>query len=153
LDASQTSAPPRLNDDFPESTGAVPTTLPEFLKSDRFRRHHQAVDKFLAILGWLHHTQSKQFAEAAAGFRRGSRRHLAKSEREILQSGDGVTAKPVPQSPFWILTTLDNKSKRTIVEDVMRALCHSASDISLAILQLPDSGIRRNHAHHRMIEL
>src|SRR2546430_2723113 len=65
----------------------IPSTLPEFLKSERFRRHHQAVDKFLAILGWLHYTRPKQFAEIVLAFRRGSRRYFAKSEREILQSG------------------------------------------------------------------
>jgi negative modulator of initiation of replication len=135
----------------PPASPGIPATLPEFLKSERFRRHHQAVDKFLAILGWLHHTRPKQFAEVALAFRRGSRRYFAKSEREILHSGDGVTAKPIPQSPFWVLTTLDNKSKRIVLEDLMRALGHSASDISLAILELPDSGIRRSHAQSRLV--
>ncbi len=136
---------------MPPASPGIPATLPEFLKSERFRCHHQAVDKFLAILGWLHHTRPKQFAEVALAFRRGSRRYFAKSEREILQSGDGVTAKPIPQSPFWALTTLDNKSKRIVLEDLMRVLGHSVSDISLAILELPDSGIRRSHVRSHLV--
>ena len=144
------AAPPPSNGASSPSTPIAPT-LSEFLGSERFRRHHQAVDKFLSILGWLHHTNPKNFAEVALAFRRGSRRYFAKTEREILQSGDGVTAKQIPQSPFWVLTTLDNKSKRIVVEDLLRALGHSASDISLALAQLPDSGIRRSHARGRLL--
>ena len=125
--------------------------MPEFLRSDRFRRHHQAIDKFLAILGWLDHAQPKQFSEVALAFRRGSRRYFAKSEREILQSGDGITAKPIPQSPFWVLTTLDNKSKRIVVEDVLRVLGYSRGDTNLTLAELPDSGIRRSHARGRLL--
>jgi negative modulator of initiation of replication len=135
---------PRMSNGAAPAT-AIPATLPEFVRSDRFRRYHQAVDKFLAMLGWLHHAHPKRFPDVIGSFQRGTRRYFAKSEREILQSGDGVTAKPIPQSPFWALTTLDNKSKRIIIEDVLRALGHSSNDIDLALAQLPDSGIRRKH--------
>lgn len=133
------------------SSTALPDSLPEFLRSERFRRQHQAVDKFLAILGWLHHAHPKQFSEVALAFRRGSRRYFAKTEREILQGGEGVTAKPIPQSPFWVLTTLDNKSKRLVVEDVLRALGYSRGDINVALAELPDSGIRRSHARSHLL--
>ncbi len=135
----------------PWSSAAIPPTLPDFIRSERFGRHHQAVDKFLAVLGWLHHTHPKQFSEVALAFRRGTRRYFAKSEREILQSGDGITAKPIPQSPFWVLTTLDNKSKRIVVEDMLRALGYSPGDINLVVAELPDSGIRRSHARGRIL--
>ncbi len=87
----------------------------------------------------------------ALAFRRGTRRYFAKSEREILQSGEGITAKPIPQSPFWVLTTLDNKSKRIVLEDMLRALGYSRSDINLVVAELPDSGIRRSHARSRLL--
>jgi negative modulator of initiation of replication len=135
----------------PWSSAAIPPTLPDFIRSERFRRHHQAVDKFLAVLGWLHHTHPKEFSGVALAFRRGTRRYFAKSEREILQSGDGITAKPIPQSPFWVLTTLDNKSKRIVLEDMLRALGHSLGDINLVVAELPDSGIRRSHARSRTL--
>ena len=134
-----------------QPTVAIPSTLPEYIRSDRFRHLHQAVDKFLALLGWLHHARPKQFAEVAQAFRRGSRRYFGKSEREILQSGDGITARPIPESPFWALTTLDNKSKRLVLEDVLRALGYPRGDINLALAELPDSGIRRSHARSRLL--
>lgn len=135
----------------PPAAGALSSTLSEFISSERFTRHHQAVDKFLAILGWLHHAHPKQFADMVLAFRRGSRRYFAKSEREILQSGDGITAKPIPQSAFWVLTTLDNKSKRIVIEDLLRALGYARGDINLVLAELPDSGIRRSHARSRLL--
>jgi negative modulator of initiation of replication len=136
----------------PNSNGAAePTTLAEFLRSARFRTNHQAVDKFLAVLGWLNRVHPEQFAKAAEAFRRGSRRYFAKSEGDILQSGEGVTAKPIPQSDFWALTTLDNKSKRIVLEDMLRGLGYSKADINLVLAELPDSGIRRTSARSRIL--
>jgi len=153
LGAASQASPKQIaaNGTPPAAAAALPSTLTEFVRSERFTRHHQAVDKFLAMLGWLHHMHPKQFADVASAFRRGSRRYFAKSEREILQSGDGVTAKAIPQSPFWVLTTLDNKSKRIVLEDVLRALGYSRSDINSALAVLPDSGIRRSHARSRLL--
>ena len=44
-----------------------------------------------------------------------------------------------------MLTTLDNKAKRIVVEDLLNALGYSGNEISLALAELPDSGIRRRH--------
>src|SRR5882762_10526899 len=69
--------------------GTVGATLIEFVRSDRFQRHRQAVDRFLAILAWLHAANPKQFADAVLRFQRGKRLYFAKSKQEIEQSGDG----------------------------------------------------------------
>ena len=130
----------------PPSAPAPPaSTITEFIKSDRFHRHNQAVDRYLVLLGWLHASQPKQFADAALKFHRGSRAYFSKSEKEILEGGENVTAKQIPQSPFWTLTTLDNKSKRQVLEDILRALGYAQSDVNFVLTTLPDSGIRRNH--------
>lgn len=130
----------------PPSAVAIASTLPELIRSERFQRHHQTIDRFLVILGWLHSAHSQQFADAVLGFQRGTRLYFAKSEEEILESGEGVSARPIPQSPFWALTTLDNKCKRKVIEDVLRALGYSRGDINLVLAELPDSGIRRDHS-------
>src|SRR5438093_12592214 len=75
LDLAAPSAPPTTSsasNGGPWSSAAIPPTLPEFIRSARFRGHHQAVDKFLAVLGWLHHTHPKQFSEVALPLRRGT---------------------------------------------------------------------------------
>jgi negative regulator of replication initiation len=136
----------------PPSTVAVVSTLLEFIRSERFQRHHQTVDRYLVILGWLHSANPKQFADAVLGIQRGRRLYFAKSEQEIVQSGDGITARPIPKSSFWALTTLDNKSKRIVIEDVLRALKYPVGDIKLVLAELPDSGIRRGHGRARPLD-
>ncbi|HXC99554.1 MAG TPA: hypothetical protein VN048_09445 [Verrucomicrobiae bacterium] len=136
-----------------QATVPTPVSSPvtDFIRSERFQRYHQAVDRYLVILGWLHSAHPKQFVDATLRFHRGSRVYFAKTEKEILESGDGVSAKVIPQSPFWTLVTLDNKSKRLVLEDILRALGYSRSDINLIIAELPDSAIRRNHTRSRAL--
>jgi negative regulator of replication initiation len=124
------------------------STVIEFIKSERFQRHQQAIDRYLALLGWLYAAHSKQFAEAALKFHRGSRAYFAKSEKEILEGGENVTADQIPQSPFWTLTRLDNKSKRQVLRDILFALGYVQSDVNFVLTVIPDSGIRRNHGSY-----
>src|SRR5438046_8953216 len=46
----------------PPASMPVASTLPEFIGSERFQRHHQTIDRFLAILGWLHSADPKRFS-------------------------------------------------------------------------------------------
>ena len=126
-------------------------SLAGFLNSDRFQRYNQSVDRFLAILAWLYTQDADRFAVALGDFHRGKRLYFAKTEKEILDSGENVTAKPIPNSPFWALTTLDNRSKRIVIEDLLRASGSSREDIELAMSELPDSGIRRSHRHRKFL--
>lgn len=123
----------------------TPQSLVGFIRTQKFQRHQQTVDRFLLILGWLHAKDAKVFATAIMGFQRGKRLYFARSKSEILKNGANVTAKPIPQSPFWALTTLDNKSKRLIIEDLLSSLKYSRSEIQAVMSELPDSGIRRSH--------
>lgn len=132
---------------------ALPSKLGDFLNSERFRRNSQAIDRYLVLLGWLHATGPSEFSKVAFAFERGSRIYFAKSEKEILDSAPGSTARQIPQAPMWALTTLDNKSKRIVLEDLLRALGHSPAEVSLVLAELPDSGIRRSHARARLLDM
>ena len=146
-------APPPAQPPAVQPRGPEPaaSSIREFIRSEGFQRHRQAVDRYLVILGWLHSAQPKQFADAALRFHRGSRAYFAKSEKEILEARRGISARQIPQSPFWTLTTLDNKSKRRVLEDILQALGYSRGDINLVLAELPDSGIRRSHGHSQFL--
>jgi negative regulator of replication initiation len=124
--------------------------IAKFIQSQAFTTLHQAVDRYLALLGWLYAQQQASFSDAALRFHRGRRMYFAKSEKEILESGDGISAKPIPQSPFWALVTLDNKSKRIVIEEMFRTLGYSKDDIQIALDKLADSGIRRGRNAARL---
>ena len=76
-------------------------------------------------------------------FRRGTRAYFANSKTEIESKGVNVNAVPIHGTKFRALVTLDNRTKRLVVEDILRTMGYSSADIELAIAQLPDSGIRR----------
>lgn len=137
----------------PRSPDPLPPTLISFIRSDRFQRHNQAIDRYLVLLGWLHTTHQEMFVRASFGFHRGSRPYFGKSEKEIVDSAPGSTARQIPQTELWALTTLDNKSKRLVLEDLLTALSYSRGDIALVLAELPDSGIRRgrNGARARLL--
>jgi negative regulator of replication initiation len=69
------SEPPseKLTTPQPPPPAPVASTVTDFVKSEQFQRHNQAVDRYLIILGWLHSAHPKQFTEAALKFHRGSR--------------------------------------------------------------------------------
>ena len=134
----------------PTTPAAKNSTITEFIKSERFQRHHQAVNRYLMLLGWLHATHQKQFEDTVLKFNRGSRTYFAKFEKGILEGGENVTAKQIPQSPLWTLATLDNKSKRKVLEDILRAFDYSQTDINFVLTTLQDSGIRRNHGSRNL---
>ncbi len=112
----------------------VASTLTEFIKSERFQRHHQVIDRYLIILGWLHSAHPKQFAEAALKFHRGSRAYFAKSEKEILESGDGSPLDRYHSRRFghWRRST-------TNPSDSSWRICsrHSVTRAATSILPLP----------------
>jgi hypothetical protein len=70
-----------------------------------------------------------------------------------LQSGEGITARQIPQSDLWALATLDNRAKRMVLEEVLQALNYSSADIHLVLAELPDPGIRRRHGPARPLRL
>lgn len=145
LNSSGASQPiPRRLPSQPAPLTSSSSKLVEFIRSDLFLRQNQAIDRFLLLLGWLHLENQGEFADAILRFRKGSRAYFSKSQKEIEKSGSGIIAKPIPHSPFWVLTTLDNKSKRIVIEDILRLLKYSRGDINLVLAELPDSGIRRS---------
>jgi len=119
-------------------------TLSEFLGSKEFQRQRDSVNRFLALLSWLHLTHADQFADAAFGFRRRKRVYFAKSKKEIVRSGESIGARPIPRSSYWALTTMSNEYKRIILEYLLQALGYLRGEIDFALAALPDSNIRRN---------
>lgn len=136
-------------------SGSVPPTLSGFIRSERFQRHNQAVDKYLVLLGWLFSSHGDDFVIAAFSFQRGSRPYFGKSEEEIVKHAPGSTARQIPACSHWALTTLDNKSKRIVLEDLLTTLSYPPADVAAVLAEIPDSGIwrGRNGARARLLAL
>jgi len=127
----------------PKPTGSSSTasSLNEFLTGKL-----KAIDRYLAILEWLHARESERFAQVVLGFQCGTCVYFAMSQAEVERSGKGATAKPIPGSPFWALTKLGNPRKKSVVTRLLRSLGYPHSEINLVLAELPGKGIRLRHA-------
>ena len=117
-------------------------TLAGFITRPTFQRA-QAINRFLFLLWWCYSQDTAGFTKMVDDYQRGNRRYFGRTQQEVENSGVGIKAKAIPRTPFWVLSTLDNRAKRTIIEDVFRHLGLSSGDVNLAKEQLADSGIRR----------
>lgn len=123
----------------------ISTSLLGFIHSKEFEAHSQAIDRYLNILSWLNTHHEEKFPNVILNFQRGGRRYFADTEDDILRA-DGVSAKPIPRSSFWALATLDNKTKRLILEDILGLLGYQNHEVSEIVAKIPDSTIRRNRS-------
>ena len=131
----------RLQRRFPKPgydsmTGPVHGEIQEALKNGR---NYKGIDKYLAILGWLYKHRPSEFAKVE-DFRRGSRVHFARSQRAIEESGKGaIHAKRIPNTPVGALSTLDNRTKRVILADMLHAVGFQQDEIKIVLGTIPDS--------------
>jgi negative modulator of initiation of replication len=115
-------APPKDEDSSP---------LLEFLQSPLFLAQSDGVSQFVALLSWLHE-RHKDIFRAVLGIEGRDRKYFGLTKVDVEGSGTSVTAKPIPNSPFWVITNNDTPTKRKILSRVMRLFRYPMNEIVLA---------------------
>ncbi len=121
---------PKTSPPAPTST-SKPAPLSEFdvlLTSAEFRHARGVVGRFLVLLGWLHSKHKEHFAKVETIKGRG-RLYFAKSQRALHDSGKSVNPKPIPNSPYWVITTSPTDLKQQMIRAAMFALGYAMPDI------------------------
>lgn len=130
---------PKSESSVPKPDQAQPRSdLVEFLDSPRFLVHSDQTTKFLHMLSWLHSRNPDGF-EAAIAMSGGSRRtrmYYGTGRKEVEGSGNSVHPKPIPNSPYWVVTNNDTATKRKMLKKVMQILRYSSEDTVLAVSAL-----------------
>ena len=104
-----------------------------------------AVGRYISILSKLYKINPGKFEQLTRYRRKGGKRvNFAKSSQEIEQSGSSTYPQPITGTPFFVLTNLDNRSKRHILADVLPFFGISKNHIQEVIKTIPDSGITRS---------
>lgn len=81
-------------------------------------------------MGAAHAQKRDQFDKVLAIQGRG-RRYFATTE-EIAGSGQSTQPKPIPRSPYWVMTNSQTPQKRAMLRDVLTLLGYSEAAISAA---------------------
>ena len=140
-----------------EPEGATPgvrtdQTLSDFVKYEQFQQLDRAVDRFLVLLGWLSLKHPRQFLPVALSFKGRKRCYFALSRKDILKSGKSIGVRRIPHTPYWALITLDNKSKRQVIEHILRTMRYSSAEISSALAEFSRPQIQNNGNHLPQLE-
>jgi negative regulator of replication initiation len=117
-------------------------SLVSFVQTPEYRVL-SGINKYLSVLGWLHKNRPNEFVRIE-NYQRGNRVYFGKSQRQVEDSGENIVAKQIPGSNTWALSTLDNRTKRDLLADVLH-LCNFPSDeINIVIDTISDSGRHRS---------
>src|SRR5712691_3856845 len=95
-----------------------------FVTDPKFQALGRGLDRFLAMLSWLHSQNQETFA-GLPSLPFGSRKYFGRAEREILDTAPGTKAKQIPNSEYWVMVTFSNDDKKKLLRRVMRFLGYS----------------------------
>ena len=127
LDGGTTAAP---------SHAAVKDPVLKLLESPSFLALSEAEERYLAILGVLYSNHRTHFSRLET-YGKGKRPYFARSTEAIKAAAPYAGAKAVPNSPYFALTTLDNASKRKVLQKALTMFGYRASTTSKATATIP----------------
>jgi len=108
-------------------------SIVDFVQSVSYRMLTSRINKYLAVLGWLYKTRPSDFHKVE-NYKRGNRVYFARSQKAVEEGGNGaIHAKQIPNSPIWTLATLDNRTKRIILADLLPLFGFKEDEIKAVI--------------------
>jgi negative regulator of replication initiation len=120
----------------------MPTQVPNvvtFVRDRKFQALGRGLERFLALLSWLHGQHPGRFDDILA-LPFGGRKYFGKSGKEILDTVRGdIKVRQIPGSPYWVMVTFSNDDKKKILRQVMRFLGYGSTEIEDTMRELPDS--------------
>jgi negative regulator of replication initiation len=126
----------RLYEEFgevlPATLNGNPSNIGSLVESDEFQSLHTAQERYLALLRHISESLPSKFAQAAPTVRGDKRRYLAKTEKEITDSG--TSTKPAEISPggWWADLNNSTTNKKTNLRKVMQLMGYGRTDCDLA---------------------
>lgn len=117
--------------------------LRELMDSSRFQ-HMNGKDRYLAILKFLHDDKPDEFSDRLTGLKFGKRIQIAPDPATIERSGKSTYPEVIPDTGYWALSNLSNRSKRDVIFSAMRLLGYGDDLIHYAVRGIPDSNPGRS---------
>lgn len=99
-----------------------------FLKTWDQLSHLTQTKKFLYILSWAYRNNEGEF-EKILSIEGNRRKYFAQDQRTLLESGRSTNPRPIPDSPYWVITNNSTAKKAEILSDVFRLLGYEAEHI------------------------
>lgn len=124
-------SPRQVSTGGPARSGRT-TKIGEFLESPDFLVQANVLERFMAILSWLHKEYPSDYELLLRLFGR-KRKYFGKTRDELEQSGSSVMPKRIPNTPYWVVTNTSTETKKTILHKAMSTLRCDQASISVAL--------------------
>ena len=103
--------------------------LTMLLDNAQLAKEESAIARFMLILSALYRSQPDAFRHAA-DIKGRKRIYFAEDPQALLDNGKTTKPKPVPETPYWVITNTNTGRKRLIIEQLMQAMGYSAETIA-----------------------
>lgn len=103
--------------------------LNALLSSPEFMAENKAVVRFLAILRLLYLANPEAFSRATETSQGRTRLYFSKQEAPLLKAGNHTKPKPIPDTPYWVITNTNSGRKMLMLEAVMQTMALPADCI------------------------
>lgn len=106
----------------------------DFINKEELAMQRGAVGRFLLILAALYRAHSKQFnvvinIAPKESARKIKRLYFALSEAELSASGSSTKPKPIPDSPFWVITNSNTTRKKMMLTKAAISLGYGEAEV------------------------
>lgn len=128
---------------FSEIDSEETLKLRRLMDSTRFQ-HLNGRDRYFEILKFLCNENPEEFGVKLPGLKFGKRVQIARDAETIEKSGKSTYPEMIPDTSYWALTNLSNRSKRDVIFSAMRILGYSDVHIQLAVRGIPDASPERS---------
>lgn len=104
---------------------AQPLSLPD---ADTLAAEESSIGRFMLVLTALYRGQPEAFSQAAE-LKGRKRLYIARTPEELQANGTTTKPKPIPDTPFWVISNTNTARKRYIISQVMTAMAYPADQI------------------------
>lgn len=111
------SALPAVSDSAPVSV--APKGLQALLDSGELEKEELSIQRFMMVLEALYAGDPATFTQAAE-IKGRKRVYFARDPEALRASGSTTKPKPVPNTPFWVISNTNTSRKRNIVALLMQ---------------------------------
>ncbi len=112
-----------------QANGNSVDVLAALLNDAQLAREESAIARFMLILSALYRSQPDAFRRAA-DIKGRKRIYFAEDPQALLDNGTTTKPKPVPETPYWVITNTNTGRKRLIIKQLMQVMGYSAETIA-----------------------
>ncbi|MGL5037224.1 MAG: replication initiation negative regulator SeqA [Aeromonas sp.] len=112
----------------PAKTPVAERVLALLLDSDELQKEDKSINRFMRILSTLYRDDPAGFTQAAE-IKGRTRIYFSQDPEALRASGSTTKPKPIPDTPFWVITNTNTRRKQNMVAQMMACMGYSEAVI------------------------